>query len=283
LFVASAQAEPGQLDAVREGLLSTLENLADVPFAKAEVEKAKLASRRAAERLQLDSSAMAQALSSASALGDWRLLFLQRDRVQAVTADDVNRVARTYLKGANRTVGVYVPIEKPQRLQITAAPPLESLVKDYKGGTTAVAGETFDPSLENLEARVRVVEVGGLKAGLLQKKNRGEAVSLLLTLHYGNSESLEGQAAAAAMLGPLLMAGTKKHDRQALREEMDALGIRIAAGAGGGRGRGRRGGPGADGGTPRAAHLFRSGEALHAEQGHQAPGRGPARAGLPRG
>jgi len=41
------------------------------------------------------------------------------------------------------------------------------------------------------------------------------------------------------------MAGTKKHDRQALREELDALGVNISAGMGGGGGRGgRRGGGG---------------------------------------
>jgi zinc protease len=249
LFTVSAQAEPGQLDAVREALLATLETLASLPFDKAEVDKVKLRSRRAAELRQLDSSAMAQALSSASALGDWRLLLVQRDRVQAVSAGDVNRVARTYLKRANRTVGVHIPVEKPERLEIAAAPSLEALVKDYKGGATAAAGEAFDSSLENLDARVRIVESGGLKAGLLQKKTRGETVSLLLTLHYGNSESLKGQATAARMLGTLMRAGARKHDRQALREALDALGARILVGAGGGAGRGRRGG-GGGGGAP---------------------------------
>jgi zinc protease len=250
LFTASAQPEPGQLDAARETLLATLESLAAEPFMKADVEKAKLRARRAAER-QFEAEGMSQALSSASALGDWRLLFVQRDRLQAVTPADVNRVARTYFKRANRTVGVYVPVEKPERLLVTAAPPLESLVKDYKGGALAAAGEAFDSSLENLDARTRVVELGGIKAGLLQKRNRGDTVSLLLTLHYGNEESLKGQTAAAAMLGSLMMAGTRKHDRQALREEMEALGVRISAGAGGGGGRGRRGGRGgAGGGTP---------------------------------
>ena len=75
-----------------------------------------------------------------------------------------------------------------------------------------------------------------MKAGLLPKKNRGETVSLVLTLHYGNEESLKGQTTAAGMLPGLMMAGTKKHDRQALREELDSLGIRIGTGGGGGRG-----------------------------------------------
>jgi zinc protease len=252
LFTATAQAEPGKLDAARDALLETLENLAATPFTAAEVDKAKVRTRRNEERLQTDSTAMAQALSSASALGDWRLLFIQRDRLVAVTADDVNRVARTYFQKQNRTVGLYVPEDSPRRLAVPAAPPVETVVKDYKGGTVTAAGEAFDPTPENLDARTRVVDLGGIKAGLLPKKTRGETVSLVLTLHYGNEESLKGQTAAAAVLPALMMAGTKKHDRQALREELDALGVRISAGGGGGgRGRGPRGGGGGGpGGTP---------------------------------
>jgi len=243
LFTASAGVEPDQLDAVRDTLLKTLENLADVPFTADEVDKAKVRSKRNAEMLQSNSQQMGMALSSASALGDWRLLFIQRDRIAAVTADDVNRVAKAYFQKQNRTVGLYIPEVQAVRLAIPAAPALDTVVKDYKGGSVAEAGEVFDPTPENLDARTKVVEVGGIKAGLLPKKNRGETVSLVLTLHYGNEESLNGQTTAAGMLAPLMMAGTKKHDRQALREELDALGIRIGAGGGFGGG-GRRGGGG---------------------------------------
>ncbi len=247
LFTASAQAEPGKLDDVRATLLQTLESLSSEPFTAAEVAKAKVRRQRAAEMLQSDSKEMAMALSSASALGDWRLLFLQRDRIQAVTADDVNRVARTYLQKHNRTVGLYIPVNEPQRLAIVPAPALETLVKNYHGGSVTAAGEAFDPSPANLDARTKIVDLGGIKAGLLSKKNRGETVSLVLTLHYGNPESLKGLTTAAGMLPAMMMAGTKKHDRQALREELDALGVRITPGMGGGGG-GRRGGRGGGGG-----------------------------------
>src|SRR5205807_7081767 len=150
----------------------------------------------------------------------------------------------------NRTVGIYMPVDQPQRLAIAAAPPLEDQVKDYKGGKVAVAGEEFDPSPANLDARTQIVDLGGIKAGLLPKKNRGETVSLVLTLHYGNEESLKGQTTAAGMLPGLMMAGTKKHDRQALREELDRLGVRISPGLGGFGGRGGpRGGRGGGGGA----------------------------------
>ncbi len=253
LFTASAGAEPEQLDAVRDLLIQTIEGLSATPFTAEEVDKAKVRSKRNAEALQSNSSQMAMSLSSASALGDWRLLFIQRDRLQAVTAEDINRVAKTYFQKHNRTVGVYIPQDEAVRLEVPAAPAIDTIVKGYKGGDVGAAGEAFDPSPENLDARTKIVDVGGIKAGLLEKKNRGETVSLQLTLHYGNEESLNGLTTAAGMLPSLMMAGTKKHDRQALREELDADGIRISAGGGGGGG--RRGGGGGGGRAGAAGQL----------------------------
>lgn len=261
LFSASASCPPEKLEAVREALVTTLESLGEVPFTEDEVNKAKVRSKRNAEMLQSNSQQMAQALSSASSLGDWRLLFIQRDRIAAVTAADVNRVAKTYFQKPNRTVGVYIPTKESTRLAVPNAPPIELVVKDYKGGTVGAAGEAFDPSPANLDARLKIIKQGGLKAGLLQKKNRGETVSLVLTLHYGNAESLRGQTTAAGMLPGLMMAGTKKHDRQSLREELDSLGIRIGTGGGGGGRRGGGGGRRGGGGGGAAGQLTFSVEA----------------------
>ncbi|HEV8060380.1 MAG TPA: pitrilysin family protein [Gemmataceae bacterium] len=252
LFTANAQPEPGQLETVRDLLVGTLENLSSVPFTAAEVDRAKVRSKRAEENRLSNATAMSQALSSASALGDWRLLFLQRDRINAVTADDVNRVAKTYFQKYNRTVGMYIPQDQPMRVTVPETPSIATLVKDYKGGTETAAGEAFDPSPENLDARTKIVDAGGIKAGLLEKKNRGETAILVVTLHYGNEESLNGKTAVGGAMPALMMAGTKKHDRQALREELDALGVSITPGMGGfgGRGGRRGGGGGGPGGTP---------------------------------
>jgi zinc protease len=255
LFLANSSCTPENLEAVRSALVTTLESLGNEPFAEDEVNKAKIRSKRNAENLQSNAQGMSQALSSASSHGDWRLLFIQRDRIAAVTAADVNRVAKTYFQKPNRTVGLYIPSKESQRLVVSNAPPIETIVKDYKGGSVGAAGEVFDPSPANLDARIKVVSDAGLKAGLLEKKNRGETVSMVLTLHYGNPESLNGQTVAAGMLPGMMMAGTKKHDRQALREELDAAGIRISPGMGG-FGRGGRGGRGGGGGGPAGQLTF---------------------------
>lgn len=246
LFTFFASPTEGQIDTVRDLLLSTVEDMSAVPFTDEEVDRAKLRSKRNSEQLLTSATSMASALSSASSLGDWRLLFLQRDRIQAVMAADVNRVAATYFKSYNRTVGVFIPSDAPQRLSVPAVESIADVVKDYKGGSAVAAGEVFDPTPETLDARTQIVENNGIKIALLPKQTRGETVSLSLTLRYGNEDSLRDQATAASMLPSMLMAGTKRLNRQALEQEMSALDVEISSGGGGG-GRGRRGGGGGGG------------------------------------
>ncbi|MFN9721244.1 MAG: M16 family metallopeptidase [Planctomycetota bacterium] len=249
LFTFSASPTEGNLETVRDILLQTIERMGEFPFTTEEVDRAKLRAQRSSEQLMTSASAMAQALSSSSSLGDWRLLFLMRDRVQAVTVDDVNRVAKTYFQPHNRTLGLFIPTETPQRMTIPSVPSIADIVKDYKGGVAVASGEAFDPTPENLDARTTVVEQDGIRIAMLPKKNRGETVNMTLTLRYGNEESLKEQSTAAAMLPSMLMAGTKRLDRQALQQEMDKLNVQIGNGGGGGRGRGRRGGGGGGGGA----------------------------------
>ena len=246
LFTFSASPVEGRLNETRELLLKTIDELGSVEFSAEEVERAKLRAKRGSEQLMTSAAAMASALSGAASLGDWRLLFLQRDRVQSVTAADVNRVAATYFKPWNRTLGLFIPSDAPRRLTIPSVPSIADVVKDYKGGAAVAAGEAFDPTPENLDARTRIIEEDGLRIALLPKKNRGETVAMTLALRYGNEESLKDQGTAASMIPSMLMAGTKRLDRQALQQEMDRLNVQI--GGGGGGGRGRRGGRGGGGG-----------------------------------
>jgi zinc protease len=248
LFSVDASCQPDKLETVKDVLIKTIESLGEKPFTTDEVNKAKLRSKRQAELRQSNAQGMGMALSSAAARGDWRLLFIERDRIANVTAADVNRVAKTYFQKQNRTIGMYIPSKSAERLSIPEAPAIASIVKDYKGGKVAAAGEAFDPSPANLEARTKVLDEGKLKIGMLQKKNRGQTVALVITMHYGNPESLKGLTTAANLLPGMMMAGTKRHDRQELREELESLGIQIRPGAGGGGfRRGRRGGGGGGG------------------------------------
>jgi len=242
LFSFMAQPAEGMLEKTEETLLAIADGVGDTPFTAEELDRAKLRAKRGYDNAIANAATMAQALSSATAMGDWRLWFLQRDRIAATTVDDVNRVAATYFRPHNRTVGRFVPADAPQRLPVPAVESIADVVKDYRGGEAVAAGEAFDPTPATIDARTSVVEIDGVKVALLPKKNRGETVTFTLALRYGNERSLEGLATAAGMLPSMLMAGTSKYDRQQLRQKFDELGARM--GGGGGRRGGRGGGAG---------------------------------------
>jgi zinc protease len=249
--VATAQLSNEQsLPEARRILLDTVEGLIKEPPTREEVERVKARLARSAEMRMTDSQSLGLGLSEWAAMGDWRLLFLNRDRVKNVTVEDVVRVAKTYFVESNRTVGEFIPTANPVRAEVPATPNLAALFKDYKGGASMAHGEAFDPTPANVESRVaRAALPGGLKLVMLPRQTRGGTVSVLLELHFGDEKSLAGKAAAAQFAGGLLMRGTRAKTRQQIQDEMDRLKSRImvTGGGGGGDAGGRRRGGGGGG------------------------------------
>jgi len=252
LFMADAEVpRDGSLDEVREGLLSIVENIGVQGVTSEEVNRAKQQILKARERAATDTAQVGITLSEWAAQGDWRLYFLFRDRIEGVTPEAVKAVAAKYLVRNNRTIGVFIPTDKPERIPVPPTPDVAALVADYQGRAAITEGEVFDPTPENIEARVQRLEIPeGIKVALLPKKSRGEEVHLSLTLRYGDEENLKGLEPAAGFLSELMLRGTKKLSHQQLRDELDRLGATLGGGAGGGgrRGGGRRGGGGGGGG-----------------------------------
>lgn len=220
-----AQVGPGKsLDEAREALLDALEKLPQQPPTRQEVNRARTKLLKDRELLLNDCSAVASSLGEWAARGDWRLFFLHRDRLGKVGVDDVVRVAKSYLKRTNRTVGLYIPTMEPERATIPARPDPAALVKDYKGGKPVAKGEPFEPTPDNIEKRTQRGQLSsGVKTAVLPKKTRAEAVKFQLTLRYGNEESLKGLTTAADLLPSLLSRGTKKHTREQIEDELDRL------------------------------------------------------------
>src|SRR5437764_1899660 len=165
------------LDAARATMIATLEDVAAHPISEAEVDRVRTRALKNVDDAIANPTALGVRLSESIAAGDWRLFFLQRDRWRKVTAADVNRVATQYLKPANRTVALFVPEAKPDRAPNVAPVDVVDMLRDYKGDPALAAGEDFDPTPANLDARTeRFALANGMKVAFMPKKTRGGKV-----------------------------------------------------------------------------------------------------------
>ncbi|MDZ7813773.1 MAG: insulinase family protein [Ideonella sp.] len=233
-MIYGAQLAPGQvLDTARDSLLSALEGLAQQPLSDEEVERAKARWLKDWELRFSNPETVGVALSEVVAQGDWRLFFLLRDRVKAVTTADVNRVALERLLPANRTLAQYIPTEKPQRAPKPEAVDVASQLKDFKGVAQIAKAEVFEASPTNIDSRTRRFEFApGLKVALLPKGTRGDVVTASLTLRLGDAESLKGQEAVAEVLPQMLDKGTASLTRQQLQDRLTTLKAEVQWGGG---------------------------------------------------
>ncbi|WP_374012825.1 M16 family metallopeptidase [Pseudoxanthomonas koreensis] len=225
LFIAFVvQVPEGDPDRAQDMLLAQVEALADAPVTDEEVAQARQRIANAYERNFTDVNAVGMALSEFQAAGDWRLLFTSRDAIEAVTAADVNRVAATYLRAGNRTLGRFVPTDAPDRVEVPAAPPAASVVAGYTGRAAVEAGEQFDPDPANLEARTERLVIGdGLQVALLPKRTRGGTVVVEGLFRFGDEHSLRGRSAAAGLAGVMLMRGSQQLTRAQIDSRLQAL------------------------------------------------------------
>jgi len=223
------------LDAARDTLVATLEQIADNPITDEEVERARARLLNSIERLATDSRALALTLSETIAMGDWRTLFLHRDRLRTVTTADVQRVATHYLKSSNRTIGIFLPTREPDRAEIPPVPDLADALRDYRGQADITLGEAFEPTPANIEARtIRHTLPGGMRLALLPKKTRGGTVIAQLSLRWGDEQSKTGRATACGIASAMLMRGTEKHTRAELANEFTRLRASVGVGGEGG-------------------------------------------------
>jgi zinc protease len=224
MYVESQLRESGPLDEVQAEMIRIVEDFSADPPTDEDVERAKTKMLRDWELTLRDSPRAAIRLSEWSSLGDWRMIFLYRDRMEQVTADDVMRVADAYFEESNRTVGLYIPTDAPSRVEIPSAPDAAELLAGYTGREAMAQGEEFDVSPANVESRTQRTELAnGMKLVTLPKKTRGETVSLSMRLHIGDEESLRNQATVANLTGDMLMRGTETLSRQQINDRIDEL------------------------------------------------------------
>lgn len=226
LMMAIAEVpEDHSIEEARSRLIWVMEESFDEkPITEKEVERAKQQLLKQRELESSNTNQLAVSLSEWAAQGDWRLYFLFRDNVEELTAEQVQQVAQKYLVRNNRTVGLFIPTEAAERVTVPESPSLAARLDGYKGREAVKAGEAFDASPENIEQRTERGELeSGIQIALLPKQTRGEAVSLVLTLRFGNAETMIDRLGAVELLGLIMQRGTESLNYQELQDELTRL------------------------------------------------------------
>lgn len=205
--------------------LSLLDGLAKKPITAAELKRAKANLLKQMDQVNRNSSYLGTYMSEFIGAGDWRLSFIHRDRVQAITLDKVNTALNRYFVKTNRTVGNFVPTKNPIAVGIEHTQGVDALVKNYKGKKGFDKGEAFDVSYDNIQNRLNTGKLtkSNIEYGFIKKNNRGKTVTLSFAFRNGSVEDLTNQGLAARYTASMLNKGTKTKSRQAIQDKLSAL------------------------------------------------------------
>ncbi len=125
LFNAGGEARDGRTpQEVEQAIYQELDQLKQTPVPERELQKVKNNFAAAEYRKLASNTAILFQLIFNTGLGDWREINAAGPKIQAVTAEDVQRVARRYFTRENRAVAIYTrkPGNAPEDPEIAALP-----------------------------------------------------------------------------------------------------------------------------------------------------------------
>lgn len=211
-------------EAALNSLTSVTESIKRNLFTEKDVERIRTKLLKNLKLAMTDSGRVGIQLSEWEAMGDWRMLFIHRDRLREVTADDVNRVATAYFVPSNRTTGIFVPTDAPMRAEIPDTPSIESIVGGYTGTEEMARGEEFEATPANIERRtIRDTLGDNIQVAMLSKQTQGDIVRGALIFRYGSEQTMNGHVTALGIMPELMMRGTERKSYQDIRDELNRI------------------------------------------------------------
>ena len=222
------------IDSAKHALFSTADAIGDMDFTEEDLTRAKNTIMKNFENLTSRTNDLAIAMTEYIGAGDWRLLFLSRDRLEKLTVADIKAAAKRYYKPSNRTAGVFTPeATTPERTVVNETPDIAKLLTGYKGKEVAAQKANFENTISNLKKNTEYGTLAnGGKYALLEKPAKGDKITASITLRFGDEKSLTNRSTAGFILADLLKTGTTTRSKKQIADELDKLKTNISFNSG---------------------------------------------------
>ncbi len=223
-YIFGEVSKDKSMDSAKTALLQSVNEIGSMNITEEDLTRAKNNRLKGIEDAMNTTTDFAIALTEYIGAGDWRLWFLNRDRVEKLTVDDLKSAAKKYYKPSNRTVGVFIPDAKPDRTVVNETPDVAKLLNGYKGKEAAAQKENFENNIANIQKNTEYGKLAnGGRYALLQKPTKGDKINASLTLRFGDENSLMNKAETAALLAQMLKTGTTNRTKKQIADELDKI------------------------------------------------------------
>jgi len=239
LFMTQATAAPGKsLDQVEAALTAEIDRLKREPVTTKELDRAKKQVEAGFVYSKDSIRSLAQQLGYYNTVATWRYLGTYLDRVRAVSAADLQRVAAAYLTENSRTVGWYDPTEEAQ----AAGPAGSGGSGDGPGTAPARWVEHYRPEGDAAAAGASAAPAGAARAmgapayrtvlpnGLtliVRRNSANPTVSLQGLVRAGGIFDPPGKSGLAGFVAAMLDQGTAKRTALQMAEAVENVGARL--------------------------------------------------------
>ena len=212
------------IDSAKQALLSTMDKIGTMNITEEDLTRAKNTISKYVENAMSKTTDFAIALTEYIGAGDWRLWFLNRDRLDKLTVADVQAAAKKYYKPSNRTYGVFIPDAAPERTSVAETPDIKKLLNGYAGKEVAAQKTNFENTIENIKKNTEygVLPNGG-KYALLEKPTKGDKINASIILKFGDEKSLNSKSETGAVLADILKSGTATKTKKQIADELDKI------------------------------------------------------------
>lgn len=206
----------------KKAMKSVLDGLATRTITQEDLDRSRNMLIKSVENIYNNTIYFGINLTESIGAGSYKLWFLNRDRIENLKLEDVQRVAKKYYKSSNRTVGSFIPDKNPERVVVAERPDIDALVKDYKGKAVKENTESFDVSIANIKAKTIYGKLSnGMRYAILEKPTKGDKINATLMFKMGDEQSLSGKNQIAYLTSRMLKYGTNTRSRSQLSDELD--------------------------------------------------------------